>query len=44
MKSTGKWMDLEVIILREVTQTQKTNTECPLSYVMASCESLDMCV
>lgn len=31
-KSAGKWMDLEKIMLREVTQTQKRQTFSLLSY------------
>jgi hypothetical protein len=35
---TGKWMELENIILSEVTQVQKTKVACFLSYVEDRCK------
>lgn len=32
MKSSGKLMDLENIILEEVSQSRKTNTVCSIPY------------
>jgi hypothetical protein len=41
-KFIGKLMELEIIIPRVVNR--KTNIVCSLSYVAATCESLDRCV
>lgn len=40
---TGKWMELEIIILSRVTQTQ-TNVSYLISFVDIIFESLDTCV
>jgi hypothetical protein len=33
MSSTGKWMELEIIMLNKINQTQKDKYQCLLSYV-----------
>lgn len=41
IKFAGKWMELQIFILNEVTQLRKTNTKCFLSVVDAAFESSD---
>lgn len=43
-KFTGKLMELEAIILGEVTRHRKTNVACLLLFVDISLESSDLCV
>jgi hypothetical protein len=40
MKFASKWMELEIITLSEVTQTQKDNSSCSLLFVDSSSELL----
>ena len=44
MTIAGNWIELEIILLREVTETQKDNAAWFLLFVDVSFESLDMCV
>ena len=41
---TGQWMEPEIIIRKEVTQTPKTNTPGFLPFVDVSLESLGVCI
>jgi hypothetical protein len=33
MLFAGKWMALEIVMLSEISQTEKSNVTCSLSYV-----------